>query len=75
MDYKDIDGNAISLYKLVRQEPEWAASRITVMTDEMASLQSKIDALMLEYCPEDMTKEQMAEYELHQEIVNNPESK
>ena len=44
-------------------------------TNKIASLQAKIDALMLEYCPEDMTKEQMAEYELHQEIVNNPESK
>ena len=44
-------------------------------TNKIASLQAKIDALMLECCPEDMTKEQMAEYELHQEIVNNPESK
>ena len=29
-------------------------------------LQAKIDSLMLEYCPEDMTAEQVAEWEKHQ---------
>ena len=29
----------------------------------IAAKQAKIDALMLEYCPEDMTAEQLANYE------------
>jgi hypothetical protein len=29
-------------------------------------LQAKVDALMFEYCPEDVTHEQIAEYEKHQ---------
>jgi hypothetical protein len=33
---------------------------------EIAALQAKIDALMLEYCPSEMTPEQMAEWERHQ---------
>lgn len=32
----------------------------------MAAQQAKIDALMLEYCPEEMTPEQIANYEAHQ---------
>ena len=29
----------------------------------IAAKQARIDALMLEYCPEDMTEEQLADYE------------
>ena len=36
----------------------------------IASLQAKIDALMLEYCPEEMPKEQMDELARHQEPVS-----
>ncbi len=35
--YQDRDGNPIALSKLVRDEPEWAASRIATMTDELAA--------------------------------------
>ena len=28
MEYQDRDGNPVSLHRLVRWEPEWAASRI-----------------------------------------------
>lgn len=27
-DYKDMDGNPVTLEKLIRTEPEWAASRV-----------------------------------------------
>ncbi len=32
-----------------------------------ASLQAKIDALMLEYCPNEMTKEQIENWKRHQQ--------
>jgi len=35
------------------------------------ALQAKIDALMLEYCPEDMTKEQLEEWAAHQKPVSD----
>ena len=35
----------------------------------IASLQAKIDEMMLEYCPEEMTPEQLAEYEKHQRAL------
>lgn len=36
------------------------------LRNETGYLQAKIDSLMLEYCPEDMTKEQVAEWERNQ---------
>ena len=35
---------------------------------ENAALQAKIDSLMLEFCPEEMTKEQLDNWERHQRI-------
>lgn len=37
---------------------DWKADKQD-LKDEIASLQAKIDELMLEYCPEDMTEEQL----------------
>jgi len=37
-----------------------------VGTDAIESLQAKIDALMLEYCPDEMTKEQLTNWAEHQ---------
>jgi len=34
------------------------------------SLSARIDELMFEYCPEDMTPEQIANYEAHQKAVD-----
>lgn len=34
--------------------------------DEIKRLQAKVDALMFEYCPDEMTQEQIDEYEKHQ---------
>jgi len=39
---------------------------------QLAAAQAKIDELMLEYCPEEMTNEQIAEYEKHQRAVTEP---
>ena len=36
---------------------------ITSLHKIIGAKQAQIDALMLEYCPEDMTAEQMADYE------------
>jgi hypothetical protein len=36
------------------------------------SLLARIDELMFEYCPEDMTPDQIANYEAHQQAVNEP---
>ena len=35
MKYYDPEGNEVSLDKLVKLEPEWAASRIRVMIDDI----------------------------------------
>ncbi len=37
---------------------------------ELNAAQAKIDSLMLEYCPDEMTRTQLAEYEKHQKPVN-----
>ena len=39
---------------------------------EVESKQAKIDALMLEYCPEEMTPEQMEEWAAHQAVYEDP---
>ena len=39
---------------------------------QLSAAQAKIDELMLEYCPEEMTQEQIAEYEKHQRAVTEP---
>lgn len=40
--------------------------------DEIASLQAKIDRLMLEYCPDEMTPEQVGEWGNHQVPASAP---
>ena len=39
---------------------------------QLAAAQAKIDELMLEYCPEEITQEQVAEWEKHQVAVGDP---
>lgn len=45
---------------------EFAVSEIRRLVKLNNSLQAKIDALMLEYCPEEMTPEQIKNWEKHQ---------
>lgn len=42
------------------------------MRQQLSAAQAKIDELMLEYCPEEKTNEQIAEYEKHQRAVTEP---
>ena len=39
MEYQDADGNPMSLYRLVREEPDWAANRIEFMNKRIAELE------------------------------------
>jgi len=43
-----------------------AADRIETLERELAAAQAKIDALMLEYCPDEMTDAQREEWARHQ---------
>ena len=44
-DYKDINGDPISLYRLVRQEPDWAASNIDRLRSDCARLEAEVARL------------------------------
>ena len=41
--YYDSDGNEITLYKLVRIEPDWAVSIIQYYENRVAELQKQLD--------------------------------
>ena len=47
-------------------ERKWLCDLIESLRQQLSAAQAKIDELMLEYCPEEMTNEQIAEYEKHQ---------
>lgn len=55
--------------KMEWQDKFWEADK------ERASNQAKIDELMLEYCPDDMTQDQLKAYALHQRAVHKEEAK
>jgi hypothetical protein len=40
-NYHDADGNPIALYRLVREDPEWAISRISTMDAELTALREE----------------------------------
>lgn len=48
-----------------------STSALTAALDEIERLQARIDALMLAHCPDEMTPEQIAEWERHQKAVPN----
>lgn len=52
--------------------PELNGGCSTPAATDKGALQARIDELMLEYCPEDMTVEQMANYARHQRGANEP---
>ena len=47
-----------------------AEARAVELEAEVAAKQARIDALMLEYCPDEMTPEQAAEWARHQRPVS-----
>jgi len=60
----------------IKENPEHAAATFVELQIEFSRLQkdneskqAQIDSLMLEYCPGDMTKEQIANWEAHQVTV------
>lgn len=61
-----------------REGPQLLRDAVTAM-DGMAKysqhLQAKIDSLMLEYCPDEMTPEQIAEWGRYQQAVHNEPAK
>lgn len=59
-----------SLLKAVVEHgiPDWCPAR-TAAPAETDRLQARIDALMLEYCPDEITPEQLANWEKHQRAV------
>ncbi len=68
---EDGDDYSLELYEAGQKlERALAASRA-----EAEAKQAKIDALMLEYCPEDMTPEQYTNWLAHQIPDNSPETK
>lgn len=57
------------VYAVRRPILERAEATIISQEQHLATLQAQIDELMFEYCPEEMTHEQIAEYERHQVSV------
>lgn len=53
-----------------RLRAERAEARVAELEREVAAKQARIDALMLEYCPDEMTPEQVAEWARHQRPAN-----
>ncbi|MBK6587909.1 MAG: hypothetical protein IPG22_06295 [Acidobacteria bacterium] len=47
-------------------------AKIESLRQQLSAAQAKIDELMLECCPDEMTQEQLAEYEKHQRAVTEP---
>ena len=54
---------------------EWnaACNRVCELERELSAAQARIDELMLEYCPNEMTAEQLSEYARHQVPVSEEE--
>lgn len=50
------------------------AERVAALERDVARAQARIDALMLEYCPDEMTPEQVAEWSRHQRPVSEQEA-
>lgn len=74
----DIKDNTMStsrdeIIALIAEDPAIAASSFVRLQIELFKLQkdyeskqAELDSVMLEYCPDEMSKEQMANWEAHQ---------
>lgn len=49
-----------------RSEPDRIADILEELADELEASQAEIDRLMLEFCPDEMTPEQLEEWGKHQ---------
>ena len=79
MDRRFQSGNAIPVEKATVPAFEWHLLYAAIETDTASlkdalaridHMQAKIDSLMLEFCPEDVTEEQLAEWARHQRPVD-----
>ena len=55
-----------SKQRAIRNDPATALIIIDKLKSVSEAKQAKIDSLMLEYCPDEMTKEQIENWEKHQ---------
>jgi hypothetical protein len=49
------------------------ASEVESLRQQLAAKQAEIDVLMLEHCPDEMTEEQLDNYDAHQKPVSESE--
>lgn len=57
---------------LAREAELWGETQeILAIYDQLAAAQAKIDSLMLEYCPDEMTPEQIDNWGKHQKAVSD----
>lgn len=66
IDLRFKSGNSVSIERAHITSDEWQS-----LCDERNALQARIDALMLEYCPNDMSVEQREEWARHQVPVQS----
>jgi hypothetical protein len=52
----------------VNAELVWYKNRVKELEGQANNLQAKIDSLMLEYCPDEITPEQIKTWESHQKV-------
>jgi hypothetical protein len=57
------------MYHMSKEMSAMIAKERAASFAAIVRLQAKIDALMLEYCPDEMTPQQLANYEFHQKAV------
>lgn len=66
----------------LKQDKDYAWQNVRILErarqeqdKKLETLQAKLDAVMLEYCPEDMTQEQVDNWARHQRPVSKAEMK
>ncbi len=60
-------------YECAVEQVKRLTERVAELEREIAAKQAHIDALMIEYCPDEMTPEQVAEWARHQQPVSEQE--
>lgn len=58
------------LKRIAVQNPQYLVERIYWLERHNEALQFKLDSIMFEYCPEDMTPEQLAYWANYQRTVD-----
>lgn len=62
------------IYELILQRTKSAEAELAKLRAELAVRDARIDALMLEYCPDEMTKEQIENWCKHQRAITHAEA-